>query len=145
MMKFSNGTVEINRGLVRVAAILCLTMTAAIDSANAQVSGRIAGNVTDQSQAVISGAKITLRNQATGVQQSLTTNSGGNYAFPAITVGTYDLAIDAAGFKPFKRSDVVVNIGSSEQIDTSLEVAEQAQSVNVTEDAMHVETSDTQL
>ena len=145
MMNFSNGTVEINRGLVRVAAIVCLTMTAAINSANAQVSGRIAGAVTDQSKGVVTGAKVTLRSPATGVRQSVTTDNGGNYAFPAVAVGTYELEVAAAGFKPFTRSSVVVNIGSAEQIDATLELAEQTQAVDVTDEANHVETTDTQL
>jgi hypothetical protein len=114
-------------------------------SAWAQVSGQIAGMVKDQSQAVVSGAKVTLRNQATGLKQSAITDAAGSYAFPIVAVGTYELNIESAGFKPFKRGDLVVNIGSSTQIDTSLEVAGQSQTVNVTEEGVRVETSDTKL
>ena len=129
----------------RITTVFLLEMFVTISCASAQVSGRIAGNVTDQSQAVVSGARITLANPATGVKQSVTTDNGGNYAFLTVAVGTYEIDVDAIGFKPFKRGGLIVNIGSATQIDPTLEVAEQAQTVNVAEDGVHVETSDTQL
>ena len=130
---------------VQFAAILLAGIAASLPVAQAQVSGRIAGMVKDQTQAVVSGAVVTLRNQATGTVQRVAADNGGRYAFPTIAVGAYDLDIKALGFKLFKRSDLSVSIGSAAQMDATLEVAEQAQTVDVTEGGARVETSDTQL
>jgi hypothetical protein len=143
-MRFWNEKSKTKRR-IDIAAILLAGMLAAGPRAWAQGSGRIAGVVKDQSQAVISGAKVTLRNEASGVKQSVASDDGGNYAFPAVAVGTYEIDIEAPGFKSFQRGELAVTIGSSSQIDTTLEVAEQSQTVNVSEDAARVETSDTQL
>jgi len=144
-MQFWNGTLKGNARRILIATALLAGISITLPSAWAQVSGQIAGMVKDQSQAVVSGAKVTLRNQATGLKQSTITDAAGSYAFPIVAVGTYELNIEAAGFKPFKRGGLVVNIGSSAQIDTSLEVAGQSQTVNVTEEGVRVETSDTKL
>lgn len=120
--------------------VMCL-----LNVGRAQVSGRIAGVVTDQTQAVIPGAIVNLRNEATGAKQTVTTDSGGNYAFPIVAVGTYVLDVDAPDFKSFKRTGIVVNIGSSFQLDATLEVAEQSQTLEVSVNGTRVETSDTQL
>src|ERR1700736_2076350 len=98
--------------LLILLPVMCL-----LNVARAQVSGRIVGVVTDQTQAVIPGAIVHLRNEATSAKQTVTTDSGGNYAFPIVAVGTYALDVDAPDFKPFKRTGIVVNIGSSFQLD----------------------------
>jgi hypothetical protein len=144
-MNASKRISKTNARVIRTAAMSLLIVSVTVLSAHAQVTGRIAGTVTDQSKGTVSGAMVTLRNPATGIKQTLATDSGGNYAFPAVAVGTYELDIAAAGFKPFKSVDVVINIGSSSQVDATLELAVESQAVNVTEEGSHVETSDTQL
>ncbi|MGH9724705.1 MAG: carboxypeptidase-like regulatory domain-containing protein, partial [Candidatus Acidiferrales bacterium] len=51
--------------------------------------GSISGTVTDQSGAVISGAKVTLLNEATGVTQKTVTSAAGLYAFISLNPGSY--------------------------------------------------------
>ena len=59
----------------------------------------IRGNVTDPSNAVIAGAKVTLRNEETGLTRTATTNEAGNYSFPDLPVGSYQVEVTFAGFK----------------------------------------------
>src|SRR6266404_5751603 len=59
----------------------------------------IEGLVTDTSAAVISGAKVTITNTATGVTSSVFSNSTGNYTFPLAPIGSYDVKAEMAGFK----------------------------------------------
>jgi hypothetical protein len=59
----------------------------------------IQGLVTDSSGAVVVGARVTLTNEDTGVSRTAVTNNTGNYSFPLVTVGRYDLKIEMAGFK----------------------------------------------
>ena len=128
-----------------IKTMFLFAVLASLGPSWAQVSGQLAGSVKDQSQSVIPGANVSLRNTATGARQTVNTDNGGNYAFPIVAVGTYELQISAKAFKPFKRGEIVVNIGSSAQIDATLEVIEQSQTVEVTENVTQVETTDTQL
>ena len=60
-------------------------------------SQAVLGLVSDSTGAVIQGAKIMLTNADTNVALTTTTNETGNYAFPLIQVGNYDLRVEMAG------------------------------------------------
>ncbi|MHB1938740.1 MAG: carboxypeptidase-like regulatory domain-containing protein, partial [Acidobacteriaceae bacterium] len=53
--------------------------------------GAINGSITDQTGAIVSGAKVTLLNNATGVAIHATSNSSGNYAFISLNPGVYSV------------------------------------------------------
>jgi hypothetical protein len=61
--------------------------------------GRVLGRITDPSGAVLSNAKVTATNDATGVSHDALSNDSGDYAFPDLPVGTYSLTFDLTGFK----------------------------------------------
>ena len=60
---------------------------------------RILLTVTDPQGAVIGGADVELKNPATNVSRTTTTNDSGLYRFDAVDLGTYDLVIRAKNFK----------------------------------------------
>ena len=61
-------------------------------SLQAQIAtGRLTGTVRDLSGAVISGAKISLTNDATGAVTTVPSTSTGTYVFQAVNPGTYKL------------------------------------------------------
>src|SRR5262245_58552177 len=66
---------------------------------SAQATQSIQGLVTDSSGAIIAGAKVTITNEAMGVSQSVQTNETGNYNFPTVLVGNYDIKCEMQGFK----------------------------------------------
>jgi len=53
--------------------------------------------------------------------------------------------VNSAGFKPYRRTGLLVSINSALVVDVKLQLSEQSEAVMVTEDATQVETSDTQL
>ena len=61
-------------------------------------TARIQGTVLDQSGAAIPNATITLTNTDTGVIQTATSDSAGNFTFNALTRGNYTAEAQAAGF-----------------------------------------------
>src|SRR5580698_5697547 len=91
-------------------------------SIRALAGGRISGTVADRSGAVIPKAMVTASNTDTGVQLSVTTNGAGVYAFPSLPVGHYDVAITAAGFSPYRRTGVTVDVNSALLVDAQLEL-----------------------
>jgi hypothetical protein len=111
----------------------------------ADTSGKILGIVKDPSGNLIPQASVTLTNRATGVKQTTQADNAGAFAFPVVPVGTYELSVTMENFRPYKRKDLAIDLGSAVQLEVSLELAGINESVTVTEDATQVETSDTKL
>src|ERR1700736_3956609 len=113
--------------------------------AQAEVTGKITGVVSDQSGSVIAGATVLVTNMATGVKQTTKTDQDGVFTFPVLPVGQYQMDVTSDGFKDYTKTGLVIDIDSSLVVDVTLQVKEQDQSIVVTEDAAQVETTDTQL
>jgi Carboxypeptidase regulatory-like domain len=114
-------------------------------TAGAQAGGSVSGTVKDPSGAVIPGATVTLMNTALGNQLLAVTDGQGGYAFPNVPVGRYDVTITLEGFKPQRRAGLAVDINSRLQIDATLEIGGQSETVTVTANTVHVETTSTQI
>jgi hypothetical protein len=107
--------------------------------------GRISGTVRDSSGAVIPKAVVTAENRDTGVTQKVTTNSTGAYSFPTLPVGRYDVEIDVAGFKPYRRESIAVDVNGALLVDAVLELGQSSETITVRESAVQAETVSTQL
>ena len=111
----------------------------------AGVGGSISGTVRDPSGAAIVGASVVLANINTGVQQAVTTNAQGAYTFPVLPVGTYTLAVNHAGFGPYRRTKIVLDANSALLLDVVLQVGQQKEAVTVSDSTVHLETSSSQI
>jgi len=107
--------------------------------------GSLLGTITDPSGRAIPGAKVTATETATTVKQTVTTDGRGFYAFHGLPVGRYDVAVDASGFKPLRRTGVAIDVNGKLVIDASLAIGEKTETVIVSESGTHVETADTQM
>src|SRR5436305_10335417 len=117
--------------------ILCLSL----QSLYAQVdTGTIVGTVTDQSGAVISGAKVTLTNLGTNAALSTTTASDGSYKFSPVKIGNYKINVSFQGFQSATQRNVVVNVGSDSLANFQLRPGSVTETVEVTGTAPVLET-----
>src|ERR1700722_5534885 len=107
--------------------------------------GSLLGTITDPNAAAIAGAMVTATGTATGVKQTISTDGRGFYAFQSLPVGRYDVEVHAAGFKPQRRTGVVIDVNSKVLVDLSLAIGERTDAVTVSESAARVETVDTQM
>ena len=105
----------------------------------------MSGTVKDVSSAVITNATINATNIATGVQHQVATNGQGFYSLPDLAIGRYNITIQKTGFNPYQRTGITVDANSALVVDAVLEVGGRAQAVTVNENAVRVETSDTQI
>ena len=64
----------------------------------ADVTGSVLGTVHDSSQAVVTGAHITITNVQTNLKQETVSGADGSYRFLALAAGVYKLTVTAAGF-----------------------------------------------
>jgi hypothetical protein len=134
---------KINRSFA--IRLSCLLVFLAAAAAWGSVAGSISGTVKDPSGSVVPNANVTVRELSTGVSQQTHTNAKGYYTLPVLPVGHYELDVQASGFQSYRRKDIVLDIGAALTLDASLEIGEDAQTVNVTANALHVETVSTQL
>src|SRR5580700_3265623 len=116
-----------------------------LGTAFAGVGGSISGTVRDQSGAAIGGASVTLVNSNTGVRQSASTDGKGTYTFPVLPVGNYFLEVSQSGFKPYRRTGIVLDTNSALLLDVALQVGERTDAVTVSDSAVHLETYSSQM
>ena len=123
--------------IVRVAIATC----AVVLGVRGQTSrGTVTGLVTDPSTAVVGSARVEVRNSATGVSRSAVTNGAGIYRFDAVDPGSYEISIDAAGFKTAKTSPFDVAAAQVASVDIKLEVGERQTTVDITAESAQLQT-----
>jgi hypothetical protein len=110
----------------------------------ADVAGRISGMVSDPSGAFVAGATVILNNTSTGTKQTTTTNDEGQYSFPVIPIGRYELEIESPGFQSYKKTGVVVDVNSALQIDAALQIRN-SETVEVNDSVVTIQMSDTEI
>ncbi len=108
-------------------------------------SGSISGTVKDSVGKVVQGAAIHIREASTGATYEAQSDSKGHYTLPVLPVGRYELEIHAAGFSVYQRKDIVLDTNAALSEDATLAVGNVSQSVSVTDDALHVETVNTEM
>ena len=111
----------------------------------ASVGGSISGTVKDPSGSVVPNAEVTIKEVGTGASYQTHTDSKGHYTFPVLPVGHYELDVKASGFSGYQRKDVVLDTNAALSLDASLQVGGIAQTVSVTDNTLHVETTSTQM
>ncbi len=107
--------------------------------------GSVVGTVTDPSGAAVPGAQVTITNVGTGLARQATTNSTGNYSITDLPEGEYTLGVSAKGFKPLKKTDIRVVIGSVNEQNAQLAVGSVTQEVTVKGSAAVLQTQKTNV
>src|SRR6266852_3770464 len=111
----------------------------------ADTGGSISGTVTDQSGALVPDTTVTALNLDTTVQQTTRTNANGFFTLTNLPVGRYEIEIVREGFKPYKRTGLIIDVNAALREDISLTMGEQSEEVVVSDTAVHVETESSQM
>jgi hypothetical protein len=127
------------------AAAVAMGFLVCVSTASAQVGGSLSGTVKDPSGAVVPGVSVTATNTVLGTEFNAVTDGQGLYAFPKLPVGRYDVTMLLDGFKPQKRTGIQVDADSALQINATLEIGDQSETVTVSVNAVRVDTVSTQL
>ncbi|MGH9404990.1 MAG: carboxypeptidase regulatory-like domain-containing protein [Terriglobia bacterium] len=109
------------------------------------LNASIGGLVLDPSGAAVPNARLTFTNIATHSSRTTATNSAGHYLLPSPEVGTYDVSVEARGFKAWHQSSLIVNVGENITLNMKLQVGSLTQSVNVTATPARVNTSNAEI
>lgn len=107
--------------------------------------GDIGGTVNDPSGAAVIGATVTVTSLQTGHVDRTQTDKIGYYRVHHLPPGTYQLRIEAAGFKVTVLNDVAVNASATTPADAKLQVGTAHEIVEVIEGAALVQTEEGRL
>ncbi len=105
--------------------------------------GTILGTITDAQGAVITGAKVTISEDATGQRYQVETNDAGEYIRPLLKPGTYSVEAEAPGFKKTFQRGIGLTAGDRQALNLQLAVGEVTQSVEITGAAPVLQTEST--
>lgn len=102
--------------------------------------GEIVGTVKDTSGAVVSGAAVTVRNLETNITRSSPTDAKGNFAFPSLRIGLYEVTASLEGFKVTVVPSVELKVADRKRIDPVLEPGAITEQIDVVAAAPLLET-----
>jgi Carboxypeptidase regulatory-like domain/TonB dependent receptor len=100
-----------------------------------QTLGEITGHVTDPSNAAIPGVTITLTNVSTNATRTTVTTDAGDYTFPSVPPGFYNVRAEHSGFKAVKSNNLEVQVQQTVRLDLTLQVGQVSESVDVSASA----------
>ena len=130
-------TSVIVRACVIVAAFFGTTATSSAQTA----TGQITGTVRDATGAVMSGVKVVVTNQQTGLTRETKTAGTGDYVIPLLPVGTYVVTAEQSGFKTALHSDVQLTVDQIQRIDMMLSPGNVTETVEVQSSAVALDTA----
>ncbi|MEP6644785.1 MAG: TonB-dependent receptor [Acidobacteriaceae bacterium] len=108
--------------------------------------GSVLGTVTDPSGAVISGAKVTVRNSNTGLERTTETSQDGSFTISELPIGAYEVSVSQSGFQTSVTNAVAVNVGGERRVDVALKPGQVTERVEVSGDILpQVETTTNDL
>jgi hypothetical protein len=128
-----------------VLALLVFAGLLAVPTAHGQTLSSITGTVTDSSGSVVQNAKVTATNDATAVSKSVVTSSAGTYTITDVIPGTYTVKIENPGFEVSVHNGVGVEVAKAATVDATLQAGSTTQTVEVTESAIALDTTQPNL
>src|SRR5688500_1950325 len=97
-----------------------------------QTTGSIIGTVSDPNGAVLAGATVTARNNATGLEQTATSKDDGTFVFTSLPPGSYTVVVETRGFKRAVAPNIAVEVNQQASVTIPLEIGLEDQTVTVT-------------
>src|SRR5437667_175146 len=102
--------------------------------------GRISGTVTDSTGAAVPDCPVEAVD-AKGLKLVTRTDTGGDYLFPSLSAGTYEIRVEKQGFRSARETGVVLDAASQRTVSFRLEVGQLSETVNVSSSAEQVQTT----
>ncbi|HEU0007780.1 MAG TPA: carboxypeptidase regulatory-like domain-containing protein, partial [Terriglobia bacterium] len=122
-----------SQAVTRLLVVFIVLM--ALPSARAQApTGTLAGVVTDPAGARVAGARIEIISRSSSLTRALTTSTEGEYSAPALPPGSYQVTLEAAGFRRLE-TGASVEAGTTTTVDMELQVGEVTEKVTINDAA----------
>ena len=123
-----------------LAVLIVLVLTGFAPFVLAQAGrGSISGLVTDQSGAIVPGAKVIVESQATGLKLSTVSSDAGLYTFVSLAPGVYRVTATASGFDTMVANNIRVSVDQATNANLSLKIGSVSEVVTVNDSTSLVE------
>jgi outer membrane receptor protein involved in Fe transport len=114
------------RGRVLAVALLLFSFL----TAHAQTTGVVSGVVNDKSGALVDKVQVTARNTASGELRTAITNKDGEYSFPALAPGDYEINFTLPGFATIVET-ATLNVTEHIAVNVTMQISSVATTVEV--------------
>src|SRR5262245_61084603 len=111
--------------------ILLLLLMAVAISYGQTPTATLSGVVRNEQGEVIKEATVTVKNSATGNARQVTTDNEGRYILSLLEPGSYELEVQAAGFKLRMQKNLILKVGGRTVRDVQMEVGGISEQVNI--------------
>lgn len=126
---------------LEIRLLVALLMLIFVGTALAQqTSATLVGTLTDANGAVVANAQVKVTNLATGAGRDAVTDASGNYSFPFLVAGDYDVSITAQGYKTKKIERLTLQVSQTLRQDFTMEVGAVTETVNITATGVQLQT-----
>jgi hypothetical protein len=120
--------------------VLCAFLLRDVTQAQT-VTGTITGTIVDSTGATLAGTSVTVTNEATGAERSLTTAANGAFIFTSLPPTTYSVKVEVSGFRPLIRTGLTLTAGDRLALgNIELALGELSEAVTVTAETVRVNT-----
>ena len=127
------------------AVVVCVVALFCVQATFGQATGSIQGTVTDKSGSAIVGATVKVTSQNTGAAREATTDDSGHYVIALLPVSIYTIRVEYQGFQTTETKDIKLQVDEQRELDFSLAPASVTTAVEVSANAVAVETSNPTL
>lgn len=109
------------RRVIFVVGLLLISTASVVPAVAQAPAGSLVGNVVDPSNAAVTGATVTITDNATNRSRTAETNNQGTFTVPQLEFGTYTVTVTATGFKTYTATDVKIDVGKEYSLNIALE------------------------
>lgn len=127
-----------------IVIIIAIFLSPAPVKAQTNISGDLAGSVTDPTGAAVPGAHVSVTSMATGQTKTVTTGTRGDYRVPLLSPGAYSVSVNRDGFQT-TTSQISIRAGDVTTGDVRLSVGQSSTTVTVSATSSLLHTDDAQL
>jgi hypothetical protein len=131
-------------GLRRIILLLAIIIALPLSSMAQFEAGSVLGTVKDQTGALIPNAKVQIKSLATNTLRETVSNASGEWSFPALEPGRYEVTVRQTGLRDEVRTFELA-VGQRFQLDVEMSVGTASQSITVSASGEMLETSSSDL
>lgn len=122
-------------------ALLVIAFSSLGALAQSTTDGAIGGTVADPSGAAVPNAKVTVKNNGTNAEQTVTTDESGYFRVAKLTPAIYTVTVSASGFADFQAENVTVDLGVITELSAKLSLAAAGTTVLVSSEVPQINTT----
>src|SRR5712672_1301728 len=130
---------------IRIWGFACLVLATAAPVFSQSTTGRILGEVRDQSGAALAGASVTVTDVQRATKRTVAADESGAYVVSNLTPSVYTVRAEAKGFKTVERPNVTVEVATDVTVDVALPPGNVTETIVVTDEVPLVNTTSSTL